>query len=307
MASDPLGVSSLEDKQDVWRLPTRCPHCSHLTATNACVVDVPHFEEVIIMSLLCERCGYKSSEVKTGGPIPGCATRITVAVRDPEDLKREVVVSDTAGVRIPLLDDLQLDEGGLGGIYTTIEGMLTRIRDQLQRAAPFRLGDASREQHSTTDARYASLLERISDMADGKSFPFEVVISDPLSNSFVGPVPSGAAALLLQSERENGDEDSVDPGLTIEQYERTHEQNEAMGLNDLKTENYHQTITNMDAPSASSETGGKNGPNVPDDIAADQEHCGTAVSTETPDRRTNRNSHFFLLRRRPDHPCYEEG
>ena len=29
-----------------------------------------------------------------------------------------------------------------------------------------------------------------------------------------------------------------DPQLTIEEYERTHEQNEELGLNDMKTENY---------------------------------------------------------------------
>lgn len=29
-----------------------------------------------------------------------------------------------------------------------------------------------------------------------------------------------------------------DPEMTIEQYERTYEQNEDLGLNDMKTENY---------------------------------------------------------------------
>lgn len=30
----------------------------------------------------------------------------------------------------------------------------------------------------------------------------------------------------------------LDPEMTIEQYERTYEQNEDLGLNDMKTENY---------------------------------------------------------------------
>lgn len=33
-------------------------------------VNIPHFKEVIIMSTVCDHCGYKSNEVKTGGEIP---------------------------------------------------------------------------------------------------------------------------------------------------------------------------------------------------------------------------------------------
>lgn len=32
-----------------------------------------------------------------------------------------------------------------------------------------------------------------------------------------------------------------DPEMTIEQYERTYEQNEDLGLNDMKTENYEMS------------------------------------------------------------------
>ena len=36
-----------------------------------CVTDIPHFKEVIIMTLNCEECGYRSNEIKGGGAIPG--------------------------------------------------------------------------------------------------------------------------------------------------------------------------------------------------------------------------------------------
>ena len=40
---------------------------------------------------------------------------------------------------------------------------------------------------SHTGIRYAEFLAKLKDCADGRRFPFTLVISDPLSNSFVGP------------------------------------------------------------------------------------------------------------------------
>jgi hypothetical protein len=66
------------------------------------------------------------------------------------------------------------------------------------------------------------------------------VISDPLSNSFVGP---RAEAIARSSQAEKDDNSSrsdkhVYQGIDLEEYERSHEQNESLGLNDIKTENY---------------------------------------------------------------------
>ena len=68
-----------------------------------------------------------------------------------------------------------------------------------------------------------------------------MIITDPLANSFVGPVPKDAVALSLQAEKEGSNacyEAYVDPGMEMEEFERSHEQNEALGLNDMKTEGY---------------------------------------------------------------------
>ena len=42
-----------------------------------------------------------------------------------------------------------------------------------------------------------------------------------------------------------------DPQLTIEEYERTYEQNEELGLNDMKTENYEEEATVIPPPQTS--------------------------------------------------------
>lgn len=52
--------------------------------------------------------------------------------------------------------------------------------------------------------------------------PFTVILDDPLSNSYIQNIYAP----------------DVDPCLSEEIYERTHEQNEELGLNDMKTEDY---------------------------------------------------------------------
>lgn len=54
--------------------------------------------------------------------------------------------------------------------------------------------------------------------------PFTVILDDPLANSY------------LQNLYAPDD----DPSMSVEVYERTFEQNEDLGLNDMKLENYEE-------------------------------------------------------------------
>lgn len=272
-------------RQEAIKFETTCSNCYRPAETDMCVTDIPHFKEVIIMSMVCEQCGFKSNEIKGGGAIPKFGTKITLSIRGPEDLGREVLKSDTAGIAIPELQ-LELQEGGLDGIYTTVEGLLKKMKDRLEMANPFGSGDSAKKQHLTNDGgdfsspspnsvRYMEFLGKLNSMSEGEVFPFTLVISDPLSNSFVGPIPSDAMALSLQAEKEESGkcyEDYEDPGMDVEEYERSHLQNEELGLNDMKTENYH------------------------DEGEGERENYGTDAMEELPDRLRR------LDVRGPDHP-----
>lgn len=102
------------DRHEVICFPTTCPQCARDTQTNMCRIDVPHFQEAIIMSLRCDYCGYRCSEMKSGGAIPTLGRKITVHVQTIRDLHREVLKSDTAGLSLPILD-LEMECGSLGG------------------------------------------------------------------------------------------------------------------------------------------------------------------------------------------------
>jgi zinc finger protein len=54
------------------------------------------------------------------------------------------------------------------------------------------------------------------------SIPFTVILDDPLANSYI----------------QNAYAPDVDPCLTEEEYDRTFEQNEELGLNDINVDDY---------------------------------------------------------------------
>lgn len=88
-----------------------------------CTTTIPYFKEIIVMAFTCPNCGIKTSEVKVGGEITEKGKRITLKVKNPKDLERDVFKSQTAGLSIPEIE-LELSYGTLGGIYTTVEGIL---------------------------------------------------------------------------------------------------------------------------------------------------------------------------------------
>jgi zinc finger protein len=76
---------------DVHTFMGPCPSCTRPCATHMMPIDIPHFKQVILMSTVCEFCGYKSNDVKTGGEVPAKGRKITLKVEDPEDLSRDIL------------------------------------------------------------------------------------------------------------------------------------------------------------------------------------------------------------------------
>ena len=121
------------------------------------------------------------------------------------------------------------------------------MMDRLTEANPFVYGDSATNHHtgvtkrtSTTGAMeeaefgapslmsawYRKFLDGLHAMADHKDLPFTLIISDPLSNSFVVPVPTDTTSLLLRVEKEDSWDcyDSyVYEGMEVEEYERSHD------------------------------------------------------------------------------------
>ena len=49
------------------------------------------FKEVIIMAMVCDTCGFKDNEVKSGSGISEKGCKLTLHVREAVDLSRDVL------------------------------------------------------------------------------------------------------------------------------------------------------------------------------------------------------------------------
>lgn len=106
-----------------------------------------------------------------------------------------------------------MESGTLGGMYTEVEGLLAAILDGMSENHPIFLGDSAIEEKRK---QYGEFMEELKKMREGKR-AFTLDIVDPLANSWIysdcAPNP--------------------DPRLEVIDYDRTWEEDEALGLHDM--------------------------------------------------------------------------
>lgn len=198
-------------KLDAFDFSVPCPACGAEGHNKMCTVSIPFFKELIIMAFSCDECGHHDSEVKTGGNVSKNARKITLKCDNEEDLKRDVFKSDSAQLEIPEVG-LELTPGTLGGVYSTVQGLIQKITENLKENNPFG-GDSDLDAKGKLEKFFADMKE-IEDMKR----PFTLIIDDPLDDSFI----------------QNPHHPHPDPKLVSLEYPRTAEQNEELGLTHMK-------------------------------------------------------------------------
>lgn len=185
----PMDVTrASEVESDVHKFNTPCSNCGGEAQTRMCLTNIPHFKEVILMALVCPHCGFKDVEIKGGGAVPDRGTFHTLRVQPEtaaEDLRRDVLKSDTAGVSIAELD-LEMEPGSLGGMYTTVEGLLDTMRERIVAANPLAhaVGDSAAADSAAAPARFRAFLAAFESVCKGE-IAFTLVMKDPMANSWV--------------------------------------------------------------------------------------------------------------------------
>ena len=58
---------NLDLKSESFGFTTECHVCQAVAETKMCVIAIPYFKELIIMSTVCTKCGARSADTKTGG------------------------------------------------------------------------------------------------------------------------------------------------------------------------------------------------------------------------------------------------
>ena len=132
------------------------------------------------------------------------------------------------GIAIPEID-FEIGRGAIEGKFTTVEGLLGDIQ-RVVKNNPFTTGDSALAHAAASGdkTKKQSNLEifnqKIEDILSGEMKNVRLVLDDPAGNSYIQNV--------------NAPDD--DPQLEIIDYERSFEQNEDLGLNQMMTEGYEE-------------------------------------------------------------------
>lgn len=214
------GVDIVEGQ--AYELPVTCPGCrKNQGLTVIQMVKIPHFKQVIVWKTQCAACEYSEGVVKTGGAISPKGQRISVNIRGPKDLGRDILKSETCLLTIPEIE-ISVQRGTLGGRFTTVEGLLTEIRDSLKGKVYGLDGEnESSDSRPESDRQaWTNVFGQLDKAIEGE-IPFTIVMEDPLSNCY------------CQSYDDIGP--GMDSQIQSEEYERTEEEEDDLGLADMKT------------------------------------------------------------------------
>lgn len=162
--------------------------------------------------------------------MPEQGRRITVSVNGKEDLSRDILKAESCAMSCPELN-LSVEPGTLGGRFTTVEGILTQVRDDLK-SSIFDVGEGGDSMDSAAKSKWTDFFAKLTSAINGE-VKFTIILEDPLASSYVqsftAPEP--------------------DPQIKLEDYQRTEEEKESLGLNDMKTEGYEGHATTNGATS----------------------------------------------------------
>ena len=204
---------------ETYDLPVECPGCTRPAHMLLQMVNIPHFKQVVISTTQCGECEYHTNDVKTGGKIPERGKRIWLDVKDQEDLKRDILKSETCLLKIPECA-VDVQPGTMGGRFTTVEGLLTQIRNDLK-GQIFDTEDDDAPPDSMPEAGKSAWKKFFGqlDKAIKAEIEYTILMEDPLGNSYCQLI----------------DEPGKDLRVRMEDYERTAEEDEDLGLADMKT------------------------------------------------------------------------
>jgi zinc finger protein len=208
------------EADEVLAIPDNCPSCTAPILCRIKEVSIPHFKSVFIYAHECDTCGHRSNEVRTGGSIAEKGLRFTLKLSAESEWQgRDCLKSSNCSLIIPELD-LHAMGSTLGGSFTTVEGLLGQVYNQLENS-PFLSGDSASAQETN---KLKDFLSRFKQVMDG-TLPATLIMEDPAGNSYV----------------QNLYAPDVDPYLVAEQYERSEDDEEALGIADMNVDHYEAT------------------------------------------------------------------
>lgn len=117
LAHDDEKAETSHYPEEVMSFPGTCSLCGSHLETLMKTVSIPHFkvsrsfsglqdapltlltaQDIILMATNCHDCGYRDTEVKSGGATSAQGRKITLKVEDSDDLSRDVLKVSASGM-----------------------------------------------------------------------------------------------------------------------------------------------------------------------------------------------------------------
>jgi zinc finger protein len=169
--------------------PGTCPACGGEIQIVHHRLDIPHFPDLLLVTIACDACGYRHADTIILGE--GDPVRWWVRVDEPGDLSIRVVRSTTGTIRIPELG-LAVEPGAAcEGFVTNIEGVLARFEQAVESI----LANPENDEERTAALQVQEKIAAAREVA----FPFTVILEDPAGNSAL--VSDKARKTPLEGER----------------------------------------------------------------------------------------------------------
>lgn len=218
--SDLRGDDIVTGELSAQSIESVCMRCYENGVTQILLTKIPFFKEVVISSFYCEHCGHRDNEIMNASSIQEQGSRFCFKMTERRDLQRNIVRSQFCAVRIEELDfeipALKTNKG----IFTTIEGLLTRAFEDIERDQPLRRIECP-EVADQIDAflekarRKCGIKVDVDDAEEEVSAPdVTMIFRDPSGNSYV----------------ENPHAPYPDPRLRIDYFPRSKEEAIMMGF-----------------------------------------------------------------------------
>jgi zinc finger protein len=152
-----------------------CPMCRQKTLTlMEDETEVPYFGKLFVFSMSCSNCKFHKADVEASEQKE--PTKFTFEISSEKDMKVRVVKSSGATIKIPHMATVTPGPGSEGYV-TNIEGILTRIKENIEKARDM-------EEDPSAKKKAKNQLKKLMKVMWGQE-KMKIIIEDPTGNSAI--------------------------------------------------------------------------------------------------------------------------
>ena len=152
-----------------------CPFCQEKKAIlREEEIEVPHFGRLFVLTMECEGCGAKKSDIEPAEQKEPC--KYTFDVVSEEDLNVKIVKSGEATVKIPHVISIEPGPAS-NGYITNVEGFLVKVKEMIESSAEAEEDDAIKK-------KAKNMIKKLNRVMAGQE-SLKIIIEDKTGNSAI--------------------------------------------------------------------------------------------------------------------------